>query len=465
MDNADKMERVCRYLRLIQRTRLLKNTTDELAHLVGFSINSGNGLARMGGRSYFIKDAIFRELAHIVSEKTELDLQDVLDTYADADRIYERLGKVADPNTFCQHLIWHFYGDAEATEDITAIADQLETKQLPILILLLLKALPQPNAKGGDVKDIVSDYQHVLKLLSETVNRNIMMQKLPLLTQVEDDVKKNAKDMCRIHLLSITNKILNSYGSLSTRQRISLSNKELLETQFHPEMEGIWVENELSTVFWQFNSIANGHHLCQYQLDSNRRVLTFTKYFVKFFIMENYLMMLVIHPHAIRYLISGRALPNNLFAYLECEMKIESHPTDIISLTPLSEDGRWFTLRQLRRSKNEEFFKKLLYNGLYEKINKHVSDDYDFNISLAAITEEFVYINKDDSTYYKVPKSLNELLLNVEFDNTVGVLLFRNNQNTQLHSYVVFDDFNLYYNVSTPELMAEHHIEIVNSIS
>ena len=65
MDDADKMDRVCGYLRMIERTRLLRNTTEELERLVGFSVGSGNGLARKGGKSLFMKDAILRELAHI----------------------------------------------------------------------------------------------------------------------------------------------------------------------------------------------------------------------------------------------------------------------------------------------------------------------------------------------------------------------------------------------------------------
>ena len=72
MDNADKMVRVCGYLRMIERTRLLKNTKEKLQQLVGFSVGSGNGLARKGGKSLFMKDAIFRELAHIVSADSDL---------------------------------------------------------------------------------------------------------------------------------------------------------------------------------------------------------------------------------------------------------------------------------------------------------------------------------------------------------------------------------------------------------
>ncbi len=58
MDDMDKMEQVCGYLRMIERTRLLRNTTEELERLVGFSVGSGNGLARKGGKSLFMKDAI-----------------------------------------------------------------------------------------------------------------------------------------------------------------------------------------------------------------------------------------------------------------------------------------------------------------------------------------------------------------------------------------------------------------------
>ena len=37
MDDMDKMEQVCGYLRMIERTRLLRNTTEELERLVGMS--------------------------------------------------------------------------------------------------------------------------------------------------------------------------------------------------------------------------------------------------------------------------------------------------------------------------------------------------------------------------------------------------------------------------------------------
>ena len=467
MDNHDDIERVYGYLRMIERTRLLKNTTEELEQLVGFSVGSGNSLARKGGKSLFIKDAIFRELAHIVKLQTGLELQEVLDAYIGADRIYERMRNVVDPSLFCQHLVWYFYADAEVTDDIAGIIDKVETEQLPILVLLVLKLLPHLSAKGGDVKDIDQDYRSLFGWLLETVNMNIMMQKLPLLTKIEDEIRHSPNIMCRIHLINTAYQILNSYGALSTRERISMSNRELLENQFDPEVDGIWTENELSTVFWQFESIANGYHLYRYQVESTPKTLMFTKYFIKFFHWGNDIMALVIHPHAIHYLVSGKSMPNNLFAYLDC--RIESYDKNnqicAISFSRQSADGQWFDLKQLRRSEKEVFFQNLLDDERYEKIDSHANDNYDFSISLAAITNDHIYFYKDETTYYKVPKSLNGLLEEVGFNSNAGVMSFKNASDGEHTTYIAFDDYNLYYNISTLQLMAEHQIEVVDNIS
>ena len=467
MDDEDNMEQVCNYLRMIERTRLLRNTTEELERLVGFSVGSGNGLARKGGKSLFIKDAIFRELAHIAKPDTDLDLQEVLDAYIGADHICERIGNAANPALFCQHLVWYFYADAEAADDIAPIINKVEAEQLPILVLLMLKLLPRLSAKGGDVRDIRQDYRRLFCWLSETVNKDIMMQKLPLLTQLEDEIRHRPDIMCRIHLISVANQILNSFGALSTRERISISNKELLENQFDPEVDGIWTENEFSTVFWRFEGIANGYHLYRYQTDTTRKSLTFTKFFMKFFHLENDIMALVIHPQAIHYLVSGKKMPNNLFAYLDCHIQVDSegNSDSFITFSPQSADGQWFALKQLRRSEKEEFFQNLLDDERYEKTDSHANDDYDFTISLAAITSDYIYISKDETTYYKIPKSLNGLLEEVGFNSNAGVMSFKNSADGEPATYIAFDDFNLYYNISTLELMTEHQIEVVDSIS
>ena len=160
-------------------------------------------------------------------------------------------------------------GDMDKMEQVCGYLRMIERTRL-LLVLLVLKLLPRLSAKGGDVRDIRQDYRRLFSWLSETVNKDIMMQKLPLLTQMEDEIRHDPDNMCRLHLISTANQILNSFGALSTRERISISNKELLENQFDPEVGGIWTENEFSTVFWRFEGIANGYHLYRYQADCIR---------------------------------------------------------------------------------------------------------------------------------------------------------------------------------------------------
>ena len=66
--------------------------------------------------------------------------------------------------------------------------------------------------------------------------------------------------------------------------------------------------------------------------------------------------------------------------------------------------------------------------------------------------------------FYKVPKSLNDLLDEVDFNSSVGVLSFDSTSNGQSSTYIAFDDFNLYYDISTSEMMAKHQIEVVDMI-
>ncbi len=73
MDDMDKMEQVCGYLRMIERTRLLRNTTEELERLVGFSVGSGNALARKGGKRTSRNLCVLSDALKIISDRQKKD--------------------------------------------------------------------------------------------------------------------------------------------------------------------------------------------------------------------------------------------------------------------------------------------------------------------------------------------------------------------------------------------------------
>ena len=177
-------------------------------------------------------------------------------------------------------------------------------------------------------------------------------------------------------------------------------------------------------------------------------------------------MALVIHPHAIRYLVTGNPLPSNMFAYLDCEIRAngESDSPSAMSFSPQMTDGRWFALKQLLRCKDKALLSQMLDDERCEKIDDYAADAYDFTLSLAAITEDDIYIRRNEATFYKVPKSLDDLLCKVGFDSNVGVLTFKDTSNGQPSSYIAFDDFNLYYDVSTPGRRESCKIEVTDII-
>ena len=447
-------QNVNEYLRIIERTRLLRNTSDELGKLVGFSVGSGNGLARMGGKSPFLKDAIFRELAHLVEEDYELNLQQVLDTYFEADLFIEKYGAFLKQKSVPYSLVRYFYDDADRTDDISMIVDKMEGRHVPIIILMILGALPRISSKGGDVKDIENSYKKAFKFLRETVCTNTPFKVLPALIQMEDAQRRDPSVMNRIHLIYSFNIVLNTYGSLSTRMRLVQTNKELEDTIVFPDIEGLWVEDDVSTVFWKYEVIANGYKLRRYLLNEERKELRYTEFFMKFYDSPDSSWAAILHPKSIEFLLSGKPTPNQYISYVAFDLT-----DDQLTFEPLLEEGRWFSVRKLKRSKHANYLEKILSNDRYEKINECKEYDYEFVILLSAITNYHVYIDAPNGRYYKVPKNLNECLESITINDDAGIIQFENK------TYLAFDSCNLYYDVSTPQKLADLGIEIVDSIT
>ena len=171
-----------------------------------------------------------------MEEDYELDLQLVLDTYIESDQIIDKYGIILKQNSIPYSLIRYFYGDADMTDDISMIVDKMEGRHIPIIILMILGALPRISSKAGDVKDIENSYKKAFKFLRETVCTNTPFKVLPALIQMEDAQRRDPSVMNRIHLIYSFNIVLNTYGSLSTRMRLVQTNKELKDAIVFPDI-------------------------------------------------------------------------------------------------------------------------------------------------------------------------------------------------------------------------------------
>lgn len=451
MTDKEQLIEVIDDLRLIERTRLLCNTRTELERMVGFTI-SGNGLARMGGKSLFMKDAVFRELAHIARTQADLDLKTVIDTYQESNKIMASISRKVATDDFFLHLIDHYFGEGHEYGDISSVTQKAELRHVPILLLMLMGILPRTKAKGGDVKDINGDYKRLFALLRKAVNQHIPMQILPALIAMEDEVRRQPSLMNRFHLIYTTTYILSAYGRISTREGVMEANDNLTKMQTFPDIEGIWTEGTSSTMFWQFKRITNGFRLFHYTLNNEKRQLTYTEYFIKFFQDEEETLALVVHPKAIRYTINNTPTPNRYFAYLRWRFH-----DDELTFSPVSTDDKWFPLSKLKRN-NLRLFEQVVDNERYEKLNLFQSEAYIFNDDLAAITEDDIYIHDGEGTYYKISKSLNPLLESVHFGMTIGVMKFED------ATYIAFDDLSLFFDISDVKKREKNGISVVREI-
>ncbi len=453
MNDKKRIRQIECWLKLIERTRLLCNTAEDLGCLVGFSIENRNSLARKGGSSLFMKEAIFHQLAFICREQTGLNLQNVIEAYEDVDNFIDRYESKLYDKGMPSQLVKLFYGNGEPERDLSFVVKRLELRHVPILMLMLLGCLPRLSAKYGDVPDIDADFRHVFDFLRE-VCQVPSFQTIPLLTMEEQKVAATPDSRTRIQLIASMSDVLDSYGGLSTQLRLSVNTREFLKDQFIPDIDGIWTEDDSQTSFWFFERLINGYNMYHYTLKDNQQTLSYIKYFISFYSEDSEPMAIVVHPKMTRYMVDGKPVPPNIFAYLDFEQT-----DDKLHFTPKGKDGEWFKLSDLIRSTHAKFYQTLLNDDSKEKVNEYALDDYELLHQMVAITTDAIYLKHGDQGYYKVPKSLNEVLEDIHFGDNVGILTFSD------ATYIAFDDKSIYYDVTSEDKMHKLGIMIVSSIT
>ena len=453
MDEKKQYEEICKYLRIIERTRLLYNTSEELAALVGFSLKSGNGLARMGGKSLFMKGAVFRELAYKVREWTngKVDLQQVLDSYIHTDKIAERYCRSVKTE-ICRALIRHYYGHKEADEIITTICKHIKQEDVPILILRLIGALPRLSAKGGDVTDIYNSFKITFDLLDEEL-QNWLVEKNFALENAKAYFKEEPENMKRIELIRVTMNSLNNYGSISTPEHAYETSREISKKEIKPDIEGYWEIDGNTYVYWFIVMEEYGYLLQRREVDKGKRRYVCEVYVMRLFDMGTYTEALISNPQVVRDFTNNTKMPYNRFGHYEMELNGNE-----LTFEALPGNKLELHIGKMRRSKRQQ----QLYDMFdrYEAISRFEGNDYVSMPALYAITEKHVYLKDyDDIVYYKIPKSLSPALNDVRFGDNICIL---QHDDGSLHA--AFTECGLSYNISNEEEMRKSGISIVSDV-
>ena len=158
----------------------------------------------------------------------------------------------------------------------------------------------------------------------------------------------------------------------------------------------------------------------------------------------------------------------------QCVCRIEHPSLSVIEFIP-NNHVNWFPtkLKMYKLPKESEMYK---IEAEWPKIE--IDSDGIFRKTLYAVTTTHLYVgiindmvnfsheecdSMDYEEYFKVPKSLNDAFYDINVNDAVGILEIEIDHT--MKRYVAFSNFLKYYDVSTPEAMAENGIELVKSIT
>ena len=163
---------------------------------------------------------------------------------------------------------------------------------------------------------------------------------------------------------------------------------------------------------------------------------------------------------------------NNKVCQFVCRIE---HPTlSVIDFFP-NNHVNWFPtkLKLYKLPKESE-----LYKIEAEWPKTEIDSDGILRKTLYAVTTTHLYVgiindmehfspeecdSMDYEEYFKVPKALNDAFYDINVNEAVGILEIE--IDNTLKRYVAFPNMLKYYDVSTPEAMAENGIEFVKIIS
>ena len=131
---------------------------------------------------------------------------------------------------------------------------------------------------------------------------------------------------------------------------------------------------------------------------------------------------------------------------------------------------------RVKRVKEESKFNESDYRELIEKsslVNKFPETEFTFDIGLAAITPQFLYLGIDENDrmhihaldnesqciLLKVPKELNPALQNIDINTAFGIVTMQDGS-----VYVGSGDHALFFEITKPEQRKKLGIELVDGV-
>ncbi len=520
-------------LQVILRTCLMYNSSKALGDHVNYVLN-GKGNNGFKGKPFSQLKFIYQGLCLEASDMTykEVDLHELLNDYKIVSKYWEkylRRSFSVDLHSMDEkkdqkkkELIFALMDYNYAYEDETKqklikilkkkIVDNIrrdidenlgaETKfAIPMLLLLMTKILPAYSSKQQEVKDIFEDFELLSSFLREYAQQSIANKYFgdtPFLTRYANemykardeivvrnskcrnpsDLEDEAQVMNRLRLIYMMEEFFKTLKMYSKNENIGEGYKSI--DIFFPEIDGFWTDTkEGSNVFWKFESLSNCFFLTQYIKKTNSPhalELEYIRYECYIYHEQGNIVLYIVHPKVMFDLLKRNNINNSNKAWFYANFQNKKNKSGesficSIELVSLINYNSWFSQKRLYRVEKESYYKSLIEKSSLK--NMCPEGEYSFEIRLAAITYDYLYIviDEKDKEYMhaseaefqcgllKVPKTIHSAFQNINFQSYFGIVKLQDNT-----IYLGSADHLLYYEITEPEQREELGIELVDGV-
>ncbi len=452
------------YLTVIANTRLIYNTMEELEKMLdNYSIHN-NGIKRCFTTLQKMRSA-YRDLKVEVELMTDgtINLDRLILQYRKAwDFFHDNLYRRTKPEQVAIELLSFCYPQY-VRKDIgsrrSSIYQQVVEQNInvPLLLLMLMKAIPGYGSKDGDANDMTMQFERVTALLQDFTDNNPGFSMLPTITRAREEKNKS-----RLMLLFHVSDILNTYDSFANGNNIYDIAGDIKASYVNLDIKGYWNEcgGKLNnTDFWQIeNTIDYGSYfITRWHKDADNR-LTGIRYTL--FITERAdgnFTHYILHPEAIKRRMKGCPYKDSDQAWY-ITARLDAMPNEL-PLHRAIYSTKWRQDIHLTRCTDENVVSQYEHwLNKCEIVKQFEHLEYVFLPNLYAVTRSHLYIpSENEGEFYKVPKDAYEGFDRIQIDDNIGTMLMNGK------TYLVFDELMLYIGTTKKELQ-KYKIERVNRI-
>jgi len=460
-----------------------KGKTDNAAKEVK---KDSNALGKIGGSNPFMKNAAYQMLCNYAQETFEVEnLDRILTDFKDACDFYNEnkiiLSSLYTPVNNIKLLLDHFMANKRCNKkEYKAIFKEIERHDIDITLLLLIIIGIYPSTSKGKGSAIVKKYEEkmnmLIQILDEYAADNPIYSQMPMIKYYKAEMaskrsKNPIKRKANINFYVVAENVLQTFkntfdeGRRDVEGRIAqdctITSSLILDGCWYDAQEANSKETKKNKTYWTFEKLVNGFFM--YCKEKTYSGIKYKRYEFYPYIEDGEMRLKLIAPETVAKLANigkGEKIDTStdiewLYMDLQGREYIEDEDGEEYvrpaEMHLIHDFGQTFlkttTLKKYSEEQSQKLLddeKKFLEEG---KISNAIPEtDYHFEFCLAAITQEYLFYERKDGKYFKMPRAILNDDVTIT-DDCSGILTF----NATGKTYINFVYINKLYDTDDPD--------------